>query len=179
MVFSYGKRSQHFFLRRHLILQRKPFFWVKTCHHSVKRKSFFSYTPMFNCTHTVYIIPCVLRVSWSVSAFQRYDSAVTEWGGGGVVVEELLVQQAAIFSCTISCSIIVPWITSIAGDNRQAAERSGWYRTPTPLWETIWIISCLPADCLWGLGASDVWAGVCVSGVGGGCQCYDSVWLYR
>lgn len=82
------------------------------------------------------------------------------------MVEGVLVQQAAIFSCTISCSIIVLWITSIAGDNRQAAERSGWYRTPASLWETIWIISCLPADCLWGLGDSDVWAEVCMSGVG-------------
>lgn len=31
----------------------------------------------------------------------------------------------AIFSCTMRRGIIVPWITSIAGDNRQAAERSG------------------------------------------------------
>lgn len=95
---------------------------------------------------------------WWVSPFQRHDSAVMRWGGGGVVV----VQQAAIFSCTISCSIIVPWITSIAGDNRQAAERTGWYRTPTPVWEAVWIISCLPADCLWGPGASDGWKGVYV-----------------
>lgn len=55
-----------------------------------------------------------------------YDSAVTERGrsggegGGGGAAAGL-----AIFSCTISCGIIVPWITSIAGDNRQAAERSG------------------------------------------------------
>lgn len=85
---------------------------------------------------------------------------------GGIVVERVLVQQVAIPSCTISCSIIVLWITSIAGDNSQAAERSGWYRTPAPLWETIWIISCLPADCLWGLEDSDVWAEACMSGVG-------------
>ena len=32
-----------------------------------------------------------------------------------------------------------------------------------------------PADCLWGLGASDDWEGVCV----GGCQCYDSVQVGR
>lgn len=71
-----------------------------------------------------------------------YDSAVTELVDGGTLVqEEVLVQQADIFSSPISCSILVLWITSVAGDNRQAVERSGWYRTPIPLCETIWIIS--------------------------------------
>lgn len=64
-------------------------------------------------------------LAWQVSAFQRYDLAVTKPGGGGVAVEVVLLRRVAIFSCTISCSIIVPWITSIAGDNRQAAERTG------------------------------------------------------
>lgn len=66
---------------------------------------------------------------------------------------EVLVQQAAVFFCTITCSIIVLWITSIAGDNRQAAKRSGWHRTPASRWETVWIISRLPADCLQEVGA--------------------------
>lgn len=61
--------------------------------------------------------------------------------GGTLVQEEVLVQQADIVSSPISCSILVLWITSVAGDNRQAVERSGWYRTPIPLCETIWIIS--------------------------------------
>lgn len=82
---------------------------------------------------------------WQVSAFWRYDSSVTGGGagsgGGGAV---------AIFSCTISRSIIARWITSIAGDNRQAVERTGRYRTPTPVWEAVWIISSLPAGP-WGL----------------------------
>lgn len=39
------------------------------------------------------------------------------------------------------------WITSIAGDNRQAVEQTGRYRTPTPVWEAILIISCVPVDC--------------------------------
>lgn len=57
-----------------------------------------------------------------VLAFWRYDSAVT---GMEMEVEvEVLVQQAAVFFCTITCSIIVLWITSVVGDNRQAAKRS-------------------------------------------------------
>lgn len=67
-------------------------------------------------------------------------------GRQGEVGAEVLVQQAAVFFCTITCSIIVLWITSIAGDNRQAAKRSGWHRTP------VWIISRLPADCLQEVG---------------------------
>lgn len=74
-------------------------------------------------------------------------------GGGGAA--------AGIFSRAISCSIIVLWITSIAGDNRQAAERTGWYRTPTPVWEAVWIISCLP--CRLSMGAG----GPAMGGVGG------------
>lgn len=55
-----------------------------------------------------------------------YDSAVTErLGGGGEGGGGGGAAGLAIFSCTIRCGIIVPWITSIAGDNRQAAERSG------------------------------------------------------
>lgn len=65
----------------------------------------------------------------------------------------------AIFSCTISRNLIVLWITSIASDNRQAVERTGRYRTPTPVWEAVWIISCLSAG-LWGLEAPDGWMGV-------------------
>ncbi len=120
-----------------------------------------------------YTSKCVLRVCWS-GRCQLSRGMIRLWRSEEAVVEEVLVQQAAIFFCTISCSIIVLWITSIAGDNRQAAKRTGWYRTPTPVWEAVWIISCLPADCLWGLGASDGWEGVCV-GWGGG----DSVRLYR
>lgn len=60
-----------------------------------------------------------------VSAARRYDSAVMERGGSGGEGGGGGAAGLAIFSCTISCSIIVPWITSIAGDNRQAAERSG------------------------------------------------------
>lgn len=112
---------------------------------------------------------CALRVCMEVSAVRWYDSAVTEWGGSGGEGGGGGTAGLAIFSCTISYGIIVPWITSIAGDNRQAAERSGWYWTPTPLWETIWIISRLPADCLWGRGATDVQVGSAVwAGRGGG-----------
>lgn len=95
-----------------------------------------------------------------VLAFWRYDSAMM--GQRGL---EVLVQQAAVFFCTITC-IIVLWITSIAGDNRQAAKRSAWHRTPASLWEAVWIISRLPADCLWGWGVGGGggvrhgWAGV-------------------
>lgn len=87
------------------------------------------------------------------------------WGKEVEVLVLVLVQQAAVFFCTITCSIIVLWITSIAGDNRQAAKRSSWHRTPAALWETVWIISCLPADCLWGvwLGQSCVGRGLGVS----------------
>lgn len=66
-----------------------------------------------------------------MSTFRRSDSAAAGAGGGWrgavVLVEEvlLLVQKATLFSCAISRSIIVLWITSIAGDNRQAAERAG------------------------------------------------------
>lgn len=83
---------------------------------------------------------------------------------------------AAIFSCTISCSIIVPWITSIAGDNRQAAERTGRYRTPTPVWEAVWIISCLPCRLSMGAGGP-VSGGEAGEGVGLS-QCWEWVWLY-
>ena len=72
-----------------------------------------------------------------MSDFLRYDSAVSEEVGVVLFEVEVPVQQAAIFSCTISCSIIVLWITSIAGDNRQAVERTGRYRTPTPVWEAV------------------------------------------
>lgn len=81
----------------------------------------------------------------------------------------------AIFSCTISRNLIVLWITSIASDNRQAVERTGRYRTPTPVWEAVWIISCLPAG-LWGLEAPDGWMEVLSD-----CRSlfYDSFRLYR
>lgn len=91
------------------------------------------------------------------------------WLSGGMIQlwqgkeVEVLVQQAAVFFCTITCSIIVLWITSIAGDNRQAVKRSGWHRTLASLWETVWIISCLPADCLWGVWQ---WAVMCGQGSG-------------
>lgn len=92
-------------------------------------------------------------------------------GSQGEVGVEVLVQQAAVFFCTITCSIMVLWITSIAGDNRQAAKRSGWHRTPASRWETVWIISRLPADCLQevvvvGGGGAHVWAGVWGASVG-------------
>ena len=149
---------------------------------------------------------CALRVCCSgrchlskgLIRLWRSEEAVG-WGGGFPLSEEVLVQRAAIFSCTISGSIIVPWITSIAGDNRQAAERTGWYRTPTPVWEAVWIISCLPRRL--SMGAGDQWwlgGGMCLGGGGvggggglgvggggsgggggGGCQCYDSVQVGR
>lgn len=83
------------------------------------------------------------------------------WQGEEVEEVEVLVQQAAVFFCTITGSIIVLWITSIAGDNRQAAKHSGWHRTPASRRESVWIISRLPADCLWG-----VWLGAVMCGQG-------------
>lgn len=62
----------------------------------------------------------------------------------------------------MDCSIIVLWITSIAGDNRQAVERTGRYRTPTPVREAVWIITCVPADYVCGLGSSAVEQCVCI-----------------
>lgn len=61
-------------------------------------------------------------VRFNCDEVERQEEAGGEVGGGGGGGHG--AAALAIFSCTMRRGIIVPWITSIAGDNRQAAERS-------------------------------------------------------